>query len=64
MFSLGSPAHYFTPVCLMVDLKKLIIVNFLSMVPDGEGKFQNTANTPFLQVHTLQMLLFRDESMW
>jgi len=34
------------------------------MVPGGEGKFQTTANTPFLQVHTLQFLLFREESLW
>jgi len=32
------------------------------MVPGGEGK--NTANTPYLQVHTLQFLLFREESIW
>jgi len=32
------------------------------MVPGGEGK--NTANTPCLQVHTLQFLFFREESMW
>jgi len=41
-----------------------MIGKFLAMLPSGEGKFQNTANTPCLQVHMLKFLLFREESLW
>jgi len=39
-----------------------MIGKFFSMVSGGEVK--NTGNTPCLQVHALQFLLFREESMW
>jgi len=41
-----------------------MISKFLSMLPGSECKLQTTANTHCLQVHTLQFLLFREESLW